>query len=735
MGELLAGESALFDFTVPDELLQEAVTRSRDHEAIAALALVPGTGEGRPPPLLGILRASGYAALVLLTAGAVVTGTIQSGIGVLGPDIRRSFHLSLAGLGALTFVGAVAQIAWGLPVAVWADRGSRRFVSAVTLLIFAGTVPLMALARNVWPFAFLFMVAAIGIGTRDTVHNAYLSDAYPTSARARVFSWHNLSDPLANTIGILVMGYVAAVTHDWRYALVVALAGVPIALLTFTLREPEKGANESSSILRAAGMDITSQQQAGPKVLLGPAVTRLLRIRSLYYELVAVAILGFAGTGIPLFGSIYYNRVWHLGDAGRSEVYSVIGLAAFLGLPMAFLVGDRLFRRAPQMPLVLAGISITLYGGLFTVSLYMPRLWMVVALQFLAQAALAPLSISIFQTLAATAPPEMRAICFGMFGVYALVFGGFAGAVVLGAISDVRGVTFALTLIGPACAVGGLLLVVGSRFVRRDITLVIEDVLERYAEGKRRESGAPIPALQIHNLDFFYGTQQVLFDLDLEVAEGEMVALVGTNGAGKSTLLRAIAGLDHPHRGVIRLFGVNGTYLEPEQVLSLGVALLVGGKMTFPGLTVRDNLVIGQRSFARDRARAKAARQEAIGLFPELADHLDQPAGTLSGGEQQMLALARVMMTKPRLLLVDELSMGLAPKTVEHLMGIIRRVHDEGTTVILVEQSLNRARHLAERAVFLERGQIRFDGPSAELAGRDDLVRPVFLADSGSGIG
>jgi ABC-type branched-subunit amino acid transport system ATPase component len=415
-------------------------------------------------------------------------------------------------------------------------------------------------------------------------------------------------------------------------------------------------------------------------------------------------------------------------------VYSIIGLAAFLGLPMAFLVGDRLFRRAPQAPLVLAGVSITVYGGLFALSLYMPKLWMVVALQFLAQAALAPLSISIFQTLAATAPPEMRAICFGMFGVYALVFGGFAGAVLLGAISDVRGVTFALTLIGPVCALGGVLLVVGSRFVRRDISLVIEDVLERYAEGKRRESGVPVPALQIHNLDFFYGTHQVLFDVNLEVAEGEMVALLGTNGAGKSTLLRAVAGLDHPHRGVIRLFGANCTYLEPEQVVGQGVSLLVGGKMTFPGLSVRDNLVIGEQSFRRERPRARAALDEALALFPELAERLDQAAGTLSGGEQQMLALARAMMTEPKLLLVDELSLGLAPKTVEHLMGVIRRVHAAGTTVVLVEQSLNRAMSLATRAVFLERGEIRFDGPVAELAGRGDLLRPVFLVDA-DGIG
>ena len=269
-------------------------------------------------------------------------------------------------------------------------------------------------------------------------------------------------------------------------------------------------------------------------------MTRLLRIRSLYFELVAVAILGFAGTGAPLFGNLFFIDKFHLDTASRSEVYAIIGLAAFLGLPLAYVFGDRYFRRAPQRPLVIAGICITVYGGLFVLSLYVPQLWLCVTLQFLASAAVSPLAICIFLTLAATAPPEMRTICFAMFGVYSLVFGGFTGSVLLGAVSDaiggLHGIIVALTIIFPVCAVGGLLLVIGSRSVRRDITLVIEDVIERYTEGKRRQAGGEIPALQIHNLDFFYGTNQVLFDVNLEVEQGEMVALLGTNGAGKSTL-------------------------------------------------------------------------------------------------------------------------------------------------------------------------------------------------------
>jgi ABC-type branched-subunit amino acid transport system ATPase component/predicted MFS family arabinose efflux permease len=725
-GDAAAG--ALFDFTVPDELLKEAVSRQHDPEVVADLELMPGTGEGKPPPLAGIFHRAGYAPLVLMTLAAFVPGMISNGLGVLGPDVQRSFHLNLAELGAVTFVTAVAQIAWGLPVAVAGDRGSRKVVTAVTLLVFAVAIPFMALSPNVWYFVVFSLIAAVAFGTSDTVMNSYLADAYPTEARARVFALRNISDPLAQTVGVGVMTFVAATTGSWRWSLLVGLAAIPVAVMLFGVREPAKGQNESHHILTSSGMDISGQQAAAPKVLFSSAVTRIMRIRSLYYELVAVAILGFAGTGIPLFGSIYYQRVWHQGTGERGHIYVIIGLSAFVGIPMAWLLGDRLFRRAPQLPLKLAAGCITVFGALFTLSLYMPSLWLVVLFQFLANVAVAPLAISLFQTLAATAPPEMRSITFALFGVYGLVFGGFAGAVVLGAFADAAGVTAALTVIAPVCAAGGVLLYLGSRHVRRDITLVIEDVLERYAEGKRRQAGGAIPALQVHNLDFFYGSNQVLFDVNIEVAEGDIVALLGTNGAGKSTLLRAVAGLEHPHRGVIRIFGVNCTYLEPEQIIRERVALLAGGKMTFPGLTVRDNLRVGEYSIRRDGARARAAMAAALDLFPELAARINQPAGTLSGGEQQMLALARVMMTRPRLLMIDELSLGLAPKTVDQLMDIVRRVNAEGTTVILVEQSVNRAMSLAGHGFFLERGVVRFDGPTSDLLERDDLLRPVFLA-------
>lgn len=244
-------------------------------------------------------------------------------------------------------------------------------------------------------------------------------------------------------------------------------------------------------------------------------------------------------------------------------------------------------------------------------------------------------------------------------------------------------------------------------------------------EGARPEAA---PALEVGAVSFSYGTRQVLFGIDLVLPEGGVGALLGTNGAGKSTLLRLVAGLDHPSAGSIRLWGRDTTHLEAEAVGALGVALLPGGRMTFPGLTVLENLRVGGHRLRRDQRRLRAAIDEALGLFPVLAERRRQRAGTLSGGEQQMLALARVLMTRPRLLVIDELSLGLAPRAVESLLAVVRSVNADGTTVLLVEQSVNLAVTLADHAWFLERGQVLFDGPTGDLLGRDDLLRSVFLA-------
>ena len=726
-----ATQEPLLSFTVPDDLLKAAVASSNAEEAVADLQMMPGVGEGKPPPILGILKSYGWAPVSVMTLAALVVATLDSGLGVLAPDIQRSFHINDAELGAAIFAASAAQIAVGLPVALASDRGSRVRVAAFCLLVFAIAVPLQGLSESIWLFVLFGIISAVGKAPNQTTHLSYLSDWYPPEARARIAAYQRGHEPVARTMGVALVGGVAAATGSWRWATLLALLGIPVVFLILRLKKPAKGEHESSHILQQSGLDVDERPAGTPRILLGSAVQRLLRIRSLYFQLMAVAVLGFVGLGIPLFGSLYLDREWGLDTGERTTVYFIIGLSAFLIIPVAGFVGDRMFRRKPESVLYLGGGCLVAFGLIYVGSLYAPSLWMVVAGWFLAECTLAPLGTAIFQTVTATAPAEMRTLSLALFGVYGLVIGGFAGAVLLGAISTAAGYhdgpRVALTTMLPVCALGGFLLVLGARWVRRDITLVIEDVLERYQESQRRHSGGEIPALQVRNLDFSYSTNQVLFDVNVEVAEGEIAALLGTNGAGKSTLLRAVAGLEHPTRGTIRLFGTTSTWLEAEQVLTMGCGLLVGGRMTFPSLSVRENLRLAAFSFRKDRARASDALDEALHAFPALEARLDAAGGTLSGGEQQMLALARVLLTRPRLLMIDELTLGLAPKMVEDLIAIVRRVNADGTTVLLVEQSVNLALSLAEHSFFIERGEVRFDGPTAELLTRDDLLRPVFL--------
>ncbi len=240
------------------------------------------------------------------------------------------------------------------------------------------------------------------------------------------------------------------------------------------------------------------------------------------------------------------------------------------------------------------------------------------------------------------------------------------------------------------------------------------------------------PLLEVRSADFSYGPLQVLFEVSIEVPEGGRVALLGTNGAGKSTLLRLVSGLDRPARGSVWLDGVEITSLSAPERVKRGLVQVNGGKSTFPSLSVRDNLRIGAYTFIRDEALIADRIEQVLSVFPELADRLDQPAGTLSGGEQQMVALGRAVVTGPRLVVIDELSLGLAPIVMEKILRLIDLWIEQGTTLLVVEQSLDVAMSICDRAYFMEKGEVRFSGPTAELIDRTDLVRSVFFGDGGA---
>ena len=238
-------------------------------------------------------------------------------------------------------------------------------------------------------------------------------------------------------------------------------------------------------------------------------------------------------------------------------------------------------------------------------------------------------------------------------------------------------------------------------------------------------------AIAIRGLDFSYGHVQVLFGVDLDVRDGEVLALLGTNGAGKSTVLRVLSGLEQADAGTIHHRGEDITAATAVDRVARGIVQLPGGKAVFPTLTVLENLLAGSWSHIWDRTTLEARIEASLERFPVLGTRLDQRAGTLSGGEQQMLALAKALLLEPDVLCIDELSLGLAPVVVEELLETVEQLRSTGLTMVIVEQSLNIALTVADRAVFMEKGEVRFDGPADELARRDDLARAVFLGSDG----
>ena len=231
--------------------------------------------------------------------------------------------------------------------------------------------------------------------------------------------------------------------------------------------------------------------------------------------------------------------------------------------------------------------------------------------------------------------------------------------------------------------------------------------------------------LELHNLDIHYGAIQALRRVSLQVEPGKIVALLGSNGAGKSTTLRAISGLLRPSSGKILFEGQSIAGRPVHELVKLGIAHVPEGRGILSNLTVEENLTLGAY-FRSDRAGIKSDHERVLELFPRLRERLRQNAGTLSGGEQQMLAIGRALLARPRLLLLDEPSLGLAPQIVQMIFRIIRQINQQGTTILLVEQNAHMALECADQAYVLEVGSVAMHGPAAEIS-RTDAIRKAYL--------
>lgn len=722
--------ASLASAVLDEESKREAEQLARSTQQVLPDDLLPGVG-AEEMPFREAIRVGGPGMLILIPLLGLVEEFDRVAIAVLAPDIQKTLNISDTVLIGIASFGGIALVLGSIPLAWLADRLKRVRIVGFASIFWGLGVLLQGLAIN--PFQMFCARAATGLGqsNRLPVHSALLADNYPVQARGRVFAFEGMARPLGLLAGPFLAGAIADAAggdEGWRWAFF-AFSIPPIILAAFTLllKEPARGRNEQLIVL-GAELEPAKIGKELP-VSISSAFARLKKIRTFYYICVGIGMLGFALVAAPVQISQLLEDSYGKEAFDRGWMISLTWLASLVSIPIAGTFMDKLFRKDPQKMLRAAGGFILAYGVLMTAALRFTSLGALIVGISLANACTSAAFVSIGPTVGAVAPYRMRSQAFAIVPLFIFLMGGFFGGLIAGGLSDAFGERTSLTIvIPPAALLGGLLIIYGSRFMKRDISLAVEELIEEQDEMKRMSADPEhIPALQLRNLDYSYGPVQVLFDVGFEVAQGEVLALLGNNGAGKSTVLRAISGLGIPDRGVIRLNGRTLTYVDAEVRFGQGIVQLRGGSGIFPDLSIGDNLKSSMLATKVDADEYEERVTRVLTLFPMLANRRAELARSLSGGQQQMLALAMALMHKPDVLLIDELSLGLAPVVVQELIGVVEQLKAEGQTMVIVEQSLNIALSLADRAVFMEKGRVRFEGPAQQLAERDDLVRAVFL--------
>ncbi|TML14066.1 MAG: MFS transporter [Actinobacteria bacterium] len=717
---------------------QERRTANAAEQFVLPDNLLPGLS-GDAMGFREALREGGTMMIVLLTLLLVFESADQVAVQVLGPDIQKTLNISDTVLTGIASLGGVVLVLATLPLAWLGDRLKRTRVVGFAGITWAGFAALTGLSPTAFTMALTRSGTGLGASATIPISPTIIADQYPIAARTRMLAIESLGRPLGYVIGPFIAGFIATQAggdEGWRWAFILgAMFPVIIGFLLLTQRDPKRGRFEQEAVLGEA-VDVVD-----PPVRISAAFERLKKVKTFYYLVVGIGLLGFALVAVPVqLGLLLGNNPKHdshfhygYGAYTRGWMIGIMQLGQLVAIPIAGYIGDRIFRKDPTRALRLTGIFVLLYGAFTVVGLRFRSVSILIAFMMIANAFQGAAFATIRPAIAAVVPYKMRAQAFAMVGVYIFLMGGFFGGLLAGSFSDAWGQVTALTIIvPPAALLGGLLVMYGAQFMKSDISLGVQELLEEQEERKRMAADPEhIPVLQVRNLDAGYGPLQVLFDVEFEVQRGEVLALLGTNGAGKSTLLKTISGLIMPDRGVVRFNGRTITLVAPEVRVAAGMVQVPGGEAIFPTLSVKENLDIWCE-LIEDPTKREAARERVYRVFPQIKDRLYQRAGSLSGGQQQMLALSKALLLDPDILLIDELSLGLAPLVVQELLAVVERLKAEGLTMVIVEQSVNVALAVADRAIYMERGQVKFSGPARELLDHEELLHAVFLSGTGA---
>ena len=647
----------------------------------------------------------------------------RTAFAILTPEIRDEFGLGFQGLLTLVAVVLAFSLALQVPIAGLADKMNRVHLAIIGALAWATFSFMTGLATSIVFLAFMRSGSAIGKGVIDPTHNSLLADWYAPNQRPAVFSFHRAGNSVGIILGALLAGTLAY-AFSWRVPfLIFAIPTFILAFLAFRLKEPIRGRFEREAA--GADKDVAELEEEPPSMTEAWRLCwKVDTLRRLFASLpfVAIAVVGYA-----TLSSLFYDEVFNLDERARGIIAAATEPAQLGGLVVGASIGLKLVARDPGLIIKFLALSTTLTSIMAAGLALSPRVWMAISFSALISFTVAIVGPGLLAALSLAIPPRARSMGFSMGSLWALP--GLFALPLVGWVGDNWGIRQGMLLMTPILFIGALIMGSAAKGIVNDIEQVRSSARARSEAAMARKKGEA-KLLLTRNVQVSYDKVQVLFGVDIDVAEGEIVALLGTNGAGKSTLLKAISGVTEADRGAIVLDGRDITHAPPNEIAALGVSQLPGGHAIFPNLSVKENIAASRWLNASPERNVKEITQNPLEIFPEISERLDEPAANLSGGQQQMLGLAMALHSKPKVLLIDELSLGLAPAVIERILPVIKQIADQGTAIIIVEQSVNLALTIADRAYFMEKGQIRFNGSTKDLLNRPDLLRSVFLSNT-----
>jgi ABC-type branched-subunit amino acid transport system ATPase component/MFS family permease len=669
---------------------------------------------------------AGYALypLLILFGLNAVDELDRTVFGVLGPEIRDAFGLTNQGYLSLIALTLIGGLLLEVPLAYYADRLPRARIAVAGAAVWAVFGLFTGLSTTILMLVIARSGAGMGRAVVTPTHNSLLSDYYPIEVRADVFGFHRMANAVGAFIGPLVGGILAQ-AFGWRVPFFVFFfPTVVFVILGLRLREPGRGHFERE----AGGAEAAVVQTDDAPPSWAESVRILWQVRTLRRIWYSLPFLAASVIGLASLTGLYYEQIFHLSESQRGFVAAIAEPAQVVGIALGIPLASRLMLKDPGLGLkLLSFVAVGIAGAWIALALA-PVLWVAVASNIAISGLSALLAPGIFASLSLAIPPKVRSLGFSMASLFILP--GLIVLYIVGGIADRYGIRQGLLIMVPVFMIGALILSSASLFVKSDINKVWTSTAAQ-AEVRYQRSRGEVKLLLVRNLDVSYDNVQVLFGVNFEIDEGEIVALLGTNGAGKSTLLKAIAGLVPADAGAIVFDGRDATYAPPHEVAERGIVMVPGGQGVFPSLTVAENLRLAGW-LDKDRRSRSDAITSVLEMFPVLTTRMHEPAANLSGGQQQMLTIGMALLSRPRLMMIDELSLGLAPSIVAELLRAVQVLKEQGTTVILVEQSVNVALTVAETAYFMEKGEIRFHGPTSELLERPDVLRSVFLEGAAS---